>query len=54
MEVLFELAGAHDEPVNPAAGTDELSPDSIDSMDAESLISMALDGSGLDDATQGM
>ncbi|WP_393060648.1 type I polyketide synthase [Streptomyces sp. LN549] len=54
MEVLFELAGAHDEPANPAGGTDEPSPDSIDSMDAESLISMALDGSGLDDATQGM
>ncbi|MFE9861135.1 type I polyketide synthase, partial [Streptomyces sp. NPDC005780] len=54
MEVLFELAGAHDEPVDPAEGTDENSPESIDSMDAESLISMALDGSGLDDATQGM
>ncbi|WSI65914.1 type I polyketide synthase [Streptomyces sp. NBC_01336] len=54
MEVLFELAGAHDVPVDPAEGTDESSPESIDSMDAESLISMALDGSGLDDATQGM
>ncbi|MEV7406122.1 type I polyketide synthase [Streptomyces sp. NPDC091267] len=54
MEVLFELAGAHDEPVNPTAGLDDPSPESIDSMDAESLISMALDGSGLDDATQGM
>ncbi|MFJ6430647.1 SDR family NAD(P)-dependent oxidoreductase [Streptomyces sp. NPDC091416] len=54
MEVLFELAGAHDEPVNPAEGTDENSTESIDSMDAESLISMALDGSGLDDAIQGM
>ncbi|MEU8630492.1 beta-ketoacyl reductase, partial [Streptomyces sp. NPDC048669] len=54
MEVLFELAGAHDEPANEAEGTDEPSADSIDSMDAESLISMALDGSGLDDATQGM
>ncbi|WP_443050286.1 SDR family NAD(P)-dependent oxidoreductase [Streptomyces sp. NBC_00236] len=54
MEVLFELAGAHDEPVDPAEGTDENSPESIDSMDAESLISMALDGAGLDDATQGM
>ncbi|WP_326657839.1 type I polyketide synthase [Streptomyces sp. NBC_00385] len=54
MEVLFELAGAHDEPVHPAEGTDENSPASIDSMDAESLISMALDGSGLDDAIQGM
>ncbi|MEU8509939.1 beta-ketoacyl reductase, partial [Streptomyces brevispora] len=54
MEVLFELAGAHDEPANEAEGMDEPSADSIDSMDAESLISMALDGSGLDDATQGM
>ncbi|MER5281730.1 beta-ketoacyl reductase, partial [Streptomyces sp. NPDC002809] len=54
MEVLFELAGAHDEPVDPAEGMDEASPESIDSMDTESLISMALDASGLDDATQGM
>ncbi|ROQ82956.1 acyl transferase domain-containing protein [Streptomyces sp. CEV 2-1] len=54
MEVLFELAGAHDEPANEAQSMDEPSADSIDSMDAESLISMALDGSGLDDATQGM
>ncbi|MER6121084.1 beta-ketoacyl reductase, partial [Streptomyces sp. NPDC001743] len=54
MEVLFELAGAHDEPGDPGEGTDGNSPESIDSMDAESLISMALDGSGLDDAIQGM
>ncbi|MFF7366088.1 SDR family NAD(P)-dependent oxidoreductase, partial [Streptomyces sp. NPDC008125] len=54
MDVLFELAGTHEEPVNPAEDTAENSTDSIDSMDAESLISMALGGSGLDDATQGM
>ncbi|WP_326668745.1 type I polyketide synthase [Streptomyces sp. NBC_01257] len=54
MEVLFDLAGAHEEPANPAEDTDENSTASIDSMDAESLISMALEGSGLDDATQGM
>jgi len=54
MEVLYELAGAHEEPVDPTESTDEISADSIDEMDAESLISMALEGSGLDDATQGM
>ncbi|WP_158786614.1 beta-ketoacyl reductase, partial [Streptomyces sp. NRRL F-5065] len=54
MEVLFELAGAHEEPADPTESAEESAIDSIDAMDTESLISMAFDGSGLDDATQGM
>ncbi|MEU9322196.1 beta-ketoacyl reductase, partial [Streptomyces sp. NPDC048295] len=54
MEVLFELAGAHDEQTDSAADPESSSTEEIDEMDAESLISMALNGSGLDDATQGM
>ncbi|MFF2805515.1 beta-ketoacyl reductase, partial [Streptomyces sp. NPDC058051] len=54
MEVLFELAGAHDEQKDSAADPESSSTEDFDEMDAESLISMALNGSGLDDATQGM
>ncbi|NIF15302.1 hypothetical protein F3J12_38655, partial [Burkholderia sp. Ax-1735] len=54
MDILFELAGAQEEPALTTESTDENAADSIDAMDAESLISMALEGSGLDDATQGM
>ncbi|MET9453424.1 type I polyketide synthase, partial [Streptomyces cinerochromogenes] len=51
LDGLLELAGLNDaEPglADRTAGE----PDSIDAMDTESLISMALDGSNLDDATQ--
>ncbi|MFD4984955.1 type I polyketide synthase, partial [Streptomyces sp. NPDC058383] len=54
MEVLFELAEAHEDTVESTSDAEATSADSIDAMDAESLISMALEGSGLDDATQGM
>ncbi|MFC9177612.1 beta-ketoacyl reductase, partial [Streptomyces sp. NPDC057107] len=51
MDVLFELADAREEQPEPQKPDDD---PSIDEMDPESLISLALEGSGLDDATQGM
>ncbi|MYR95035.1 MULTISPECIES: type I polyketide synthase [unclassified Streptomyces] len=51
MDVLFELADAREEQPEPRKPDDD---HSIDEMDPESLISLALEGSGLDDATQGM
>ncbi|MFE7071405.1 type I polyketide synthase [Streptomyces sp. NPDC057620] len=50
MDSLLELAGAQEREPAPAVGpSDELS---IDVMDAESLITLALEGAGLDDTTR--
>ncbi|MGC5347021.1 beta-ketoacyl reductase, partial [Streptomyces sp. DT171] len=54
MDVLFELAGVREEPEDTENTDDESSGDDIDSMDAEDLINMVLEGAGQDDATQGM